>query len=193
MADPRVQRTRQRVLDAARELLAGVGPMAFTYTLLSERAGVTRQTLYRHWPTPTELLADLVLAGPDVGYPSPNTDPIVVTTEFLTSLRAGMNDATTAAIVMSLAAHADHDTHSSDALAAVAENRRTALNTLLANTGRSVSPDEFARLVGPVFFQRFLARQPVTDQLIRTTVTAWLDTTVPATPIPSTDAIPRIP
>ncbi len=153
--------------------------MAFTYTLLGEHAEVTRQTLYRHWPTPTELLTELVLTGPDVGYPSPNTDPAVVATEFLTSLRAGMNDPTTASILMSLAAHADHDTHSSVALAAVAENRRAALNTLLSNTDRSVSPDEFARLVGPVFFQRFLARQAVTDQLIHTTVAAWLNNPTP--------------
>ncbi len=48
--------------------------------------------------------------------PPPNTDPAVVATEFLTSLRDGMNDPTTAAIVIALA---DQDTHSSDALAAV--------------------------------------------------------------------------
>ncbi len=148
--------------------------MAFTYTLLGERAGVTRQTLYRHWPTPTELLVELVLTGPDVGYPSPNPDPSVVATEFLTSLRAGMNDPTTAAVVMSLAAHADHDTNGSDALAAVSEDRRGELNRLLADTGQSVTSDEFARLVGPVFFQRFVARRPVTDRLIRDAVAAWL-------------------
>lgn len=179
MADPRVQRTRQRVLAAARKLLADVGPMAFTYTLLGERAEVTRQTLYRHWPTLTDLLVELVLAGPDVGYPSPNRDPSVVATEFLTSLRAGMGDPTTAAILISLAAHADHDAHSSSALAAVAEDRCAALNALLAETGRSVTPEEFARLVGPVFFQRFLARQPVTDQLIHATVATWSEDPTP--------------
>lgn len=177
--DPRVQRTRQRVLDTARELLAEVGPMAMTYTLLSERAEVTRQTLYRHWPTTTDLLAELVLNGPDVGYPSPHTDPSIVAGDFLTSLRAGMNDPTTAATLMALTAHADHDHASATALAAVADDRRNALNTLLAKTGRSVTDAEFARLVGPVFFQRFLARQPVTDTLIQSTVAAWLQASPP--------------
>lgn len=172
--DPRVQRTRQVVIDTARTLIAEVGPMAMTYTLLSERSGVTRQTLYRHWPTPTALFADLVLNGPDVGYPSPHTDPHTVIVEFLTSLRAGMNDPTTAASLTALIANADHDTASNEALAVVAIDRCAALNTLLANTGTDVTQDDFAHLVSPVFFQRFIARQPVTDALIDSTVANWI-------------------
>jgi AcrR family transcriptional regulator len=45
-----VERTRRHVLAVARELLPEVGPAGLTYSLLAERAGVTRQTLYRHWP-----------------------------------------------------------------------------------------------------------------------------------------------
>ena len=48
--NPRVQSTRDRILAAARELLAETGPAGLTYSLLADRAGVTRQTLYRHWP-----------------------------------------------------------------------------------------------------------------------------------------------
>jgi AcrR family transcriptional regulator len=159
--------------------------MALNYTLLGERAEVTRQTIYRHWPSPTALLAELVLTGPDVDYPTPDTDPGVVATDFLKSLRAGMNDPTTAATLMALTAHADHDASSAGALATVAQDRRGALNTLLAGTGRSVTADEFARLVGPVLFQRFFARQPVTDQLIQSTVAAWLDHPTPSGPASS--------
>ena len=172
--DPRVQRTRQHVLETARALIAEVGPMALTYTLLSERSAITRQTLYRHWPTPTALFADLVLIGPEVGYPSPHTDPHTVIVEFLTSLRAGMNDPTTAASLMALVANADHDTTSNEALAAIAIDRCAALNALLANTDTTINEDDFAHLVSPVFFQRFIARQPVTDRLIHDTVTNWL-------------------
>ncbi|WP_229899233.1 TetR/AcrR family transcriptional regulator, partial [Streptomyces capoamus] len=55
-SNPRVRRTRDRVLVVARELLADVGPTALTYSLLAERGKVTRQTLYRHWPTREALL-----------------------------------------------------------------------------------------------------------------------------------------
>src|SRR5215469_3766015 len=63
--NPRVRRTRDRILAAARDLLADSGPAGLTYSLLAERAGVTRQTLYRHWPSRAALLVDLILEGPD--------------------------------------------------------------------------------------------------------------------------------
>lgn len=63
-SNPRVQRTRNRVLTVARELLPQVGPTGLTYALLAERADVTRQTLYRHWPNRAALLFDLILEAP---------------------------------------------------------------------------------------------------------------------------------
>ena len=94
--------------------------------------------------------------------------------EFLTSLRGGMNDPTTAASLTALIANADHDTTSRDALVAIAIDRCGALNTLLTNTDTTVTQDDFAHLVSPVFFQRFIARQLVTDALIDQAVTNWL-------------------
>src|SRR5215469_18247976 len=72
--NPRVQSTRDRILAAARELLAETGPAGLTYSLLADRAGVTRQTLYRHWPAKSGLLVDMILDGGDAtGYPAPGT------------------------------------------------------------------------------------------------------------------------
>src|ERR1019366_5459945 len=83
---PRVQRTRGHILAVARELLPEVGSAGLTYSLLADRAGVTRQTLYRHWPARAALLVDLILAGPEVGFPEPGSDPRAVATAWLTSL-----------------------------------------------------------------------------------------------------------
>jgi AcrR family transcriptional regulator len=82
-ANPRVRRTRERILAAARELLSEVGPAGLTYSLLAERAGVTRQTLYRHWPARPALLLGLILEGADGGYPEPGADPGVVAAAWL--------------------------------------------------------------------------------------------------------------
>jgi AcrR family transcriptional regulator len=172
--NPRVKRTKAHVLQVARELLLEVGPIDLTYTAVSARAGVTRQTLYRHWPTRERLLAELVLTGPDVAYPDPGSDARTVVTEFLTSLRAGMNDPPTAAALMGLAAQADRDPDSATALAAIAEDRRAALNTLLRPTGTKVTKDEFAQLCGPVIYSQLIARRKVSTRLIRDAADAWI-------------------
>lgn len=61
-ADPRIARTRVKVLDAAWELLNEVGFDGVTVELVSERAAVSRSTLYRHWRTMPELLRDAFTA-----------------------------------------------------------------------------------------------------------------------------------
>jgi AcrR family transcriptional regulator len=55
----RVDRTRARVLEAARQLVEEGGPAAVTYSALAERSGVGRATLYRHWPTLEDLWHEL--------------------------------------------------------------------------------------------------------------------------------------
>lgn len=45
-----VERTRQRIVEAAVQLHGTVGPAATTISALAEEAGVTRVTVYRHFP-----------------------------------------------------------------------------------------------------------------------------------------------
>jgi AcrR family transcriptional regulator len=71
--DPRVTRTRSVVLDAAATLLAERGYAAFTMDALVERTGVSKTTMYKHWPSRTGLIAATVgamaadPAAPDTG------------------------------------------------------------------------------------------------------------------------------
>ena len=44
------QRTRARIVDAAEALHGSVGPAHATISAIAERAGVTRTTVYRHFP-----------------------------------------------------------------------------------------------------------------------------------------------
>ena len=44
------ERTRARIVDAAEELHGTVGPAYATISAIAERAGVTRTTVYRHFP-----------------------------------------------------------------------------------------------------------------------------------------------
>jgi len=47
--------TRQRITEAAIELLGSVGPSRTTMSAVAERAGVERRTLYRHFPNEADL------------------------------------------------------------------------------------------------------------------------------------------
>jgi AcrR family transcriptional regulator len=60
--DPRVAQTRSVVLDAAATLLAERGYAAFTMDALVERTGVSKTTMYKHWPSRTDLIAATVQA-----------------------------------------------------------------------------------------------------------------------------------
>jgi len=173
-ANPRVRRTRERILAAARELLSEVGPAGLTYSLLAERAGVTRQTLYRHWPARPALLLGLILEGADGGYPEPGADPGAVAAAWLASLRDGLRDRARRIAVLGVAAQADSDPDSALALAQLTEYGNVALNELLEPSGTTIGSDEYALLSGPVLARIFFERGPATDEFIAAVVAQWL-------------------
>ncbi len=53
--DPRLIATRTHALDASLELLQEEGVLAVTHASVSALTGISRSTLYRHWPTLHEL------------------------------------------------------------------------------------------------------------------------------------------
>ncbi len=52
-----MEETRRRITEAAVELHGSVGPARTTISAIAERAGVQRQTVYRHFPTEDDLFA----------------------------------------------------------------------------------------------------------------------------------------
>lgn len=80
--DPRIEQTQRLVKSAALELIAEVGFEGTTIELISERSGVSRSTIYRHWPNPAELL--LQSFDPSV----PDQDPPALTGDSRADLAA---------------------------------------------------------------------------------------------------------
>jgi AcrR family transcriptional regulator len=54
----RGEHARRRVLRAALDVLADDGMSGFTVESVARRAGASKATVYRHWPTPSALLVD---------------------------------------------------------------------------------------------------------------------------------------
>ena len=70
--DPRMARTRARALEATLELAAKSGLHACTFDAVSERSGIARSTLYRHWSKQSELVMD-ALESQDVEHVAHDT------------------------------------------------------------------------------------------------------------------------
>src|SRR4051794_18357763 len=56
--DPRIERSRRVILEAALEELGVVGYGALTIEGVAARAGVGKSTIYRHWPGKLALVED---------------------------------------------------------------------------------------------------------------------------------------
>src|SRR3954468_15790820 len=84
------QRTRSRIVDAAEALHGSVGPAHTTIADIADRAGVTRATVYRHFPD-----ADALFVACSMQWLSRHRlpDPTAWTqTEPLDRLRVGLSD-----------------------------------------------------------------------------------------------------
>lgn len=60
VVDPRIERTRAVVLETAIQIVAERGFAGASIDSISQRSGVARSTIYRHWPSRMELLLEAV-------------------------------------------------------------------------------------------------------------------------------------
>ena len=70
---PRSERARHAILGAAADLLLGRGPGAVSMDAVAERAGVSKATIYRWWPSKEMLALDALLDWTDAGAPTRDT------------------------------------------------------------------------------------------------------------------------
>ncbi len=115
--DPRMARTRARALEATLELAAESGLHACTFDAVSERSGVARSTLYRHWSSQSELVMDALKSQFYVEHVAEDTgslrDDMLIR---MLGLERGLEDSTWGAMVPQLVAAASTDPDMSDIL-----------------------------------------------------------------------------
>ena len=81
--------TRQRIVEAAVDLHGSVGPALTTFSMVAERAGVQRHTLYAHFPDERSLY--LACSGLSLGRdPLPDAAPWRAIGDRRERLRAGL-------------------------------------------------------------------------------------------------------
>ena len=169
--DPRIERTRNVVLDATAALIGEVGFGRTTIEAVAERSGVARSTIYRHWPDRTDLLGEAVDCKiAHVAFPqSGNLRDELVT--IIAELSARLESV--GPMVMSLIAEARRDPK----MAAMQERftgaRFSRLRSILVaaveqgDLPATVDVDQMGEdIIAPVFFRAFLRQSPLDQEWI---------------------------
>ena len=178
--DPRMARTRARALEATLELAAESGIHACTFDAVSERSGIARSTLYRHWSNQSELVTD-ALESQDVDeHVAPDTgslrDDMLI---HMLGLGRELESSTWGAMAPQLVAAASTDPELSDILRKGSDHylRIDAEIIERAQERGEVASDidsTHAALLfsAPIFYRYFMARHPVDGRWITSHVDA---------------------
>lgn len=161
--DPRVVRTREAVLAAARDVLVHEGWERVTVAVVAERSGFARTTLYRHWPHRLDLLRDLVAREAHLRHAVPSGDLRSDLVAELEAFRSAISEDSLGEMVIAVGQLARHDPE----LAELQADLRTAGHAVITEIlheaiGRGELPFPtdvdalIARLVGPVLYAHLL-------------------------------------
>ena len=171
ITDPRIALTRRRVLDAVRKLLVEEGQEAVTPTRLAESTGISRSTIYRRWPDPDDIVFEAIADDTDRPPFDPSGDARQDLTRYLKALREGLQAFHTGLLATRID-RAEHDPEVAEMLRTIAANRRDLMADMLQHSRDEYAPEQ-ALIVGPLMYQRFLAREEITDELIELVVDTY--------------------
>jgi len=169
--DPRVTRTRQVVLRAAFNLLAKEGFAAVTPVRIAALTGVSRSTIYRHWPDPDDILIDAVALGPqDEDLPVVG-DLDADSHALLDNIARMLTETAIPSVLAAMVERSEHEPTVEDALRDLLGRRQERFGRQLAVAVASTAAADdpaglFPFVVGPLFFQRLVARQPITPEFV---------------------------
>ncbi|MFJ8075737.1 TetR/AcrR family transcriptional regulator C-terminal ligand-binding domain-containing protein [Streptomyces sp. NPDC096176] len=173
--DPRAQRTRAAALAAAAELLGEGGPGAVTHAAVAERSGVGRATVYRHWPQQQHLLLDAL---------ADSTEPLLsvgegaVRDQLVRQLAERLdwfNQSLSASVTAALIDQAERDPRTREMrqllYGTAVEQLRAALRTGAKRGELRAGADDHAallltRIMGPLFFRRYLLGQALDEEFV---------------------------
>jgi AcrR family transcriptional regulator len=177
----RRERVRQLVLDTAAQLVAEVGVERTTIDEISNRSGVAKTTIYRHFPSKQALVVEAVHACTHI--------PVVTDTgslrNDLISCFSGMTKASYEGrlgdMMLSLMDAAQRDPELGRLVRGQAEQRRRFATTVIERAvARGELPDDVdvdllvTLLSGPLVYTKLVRRQRVTEELVAAVVDSVL-------------------
>ena len=174
--DPRLERSRLRVLTAAFDLLADGGVGGFSVEEVARRSGVAKTTIYRHWPPREALVADACRRmGAEQEETTPDTGSVVADVEsILREIGRLLWSATWAAVLPSVVDVAERDPDFAAIHSEIQRGHAAPLEAVLARgVARGELPAEadvptlVAALLGALFYRRWFSRQPIDEAFVQ--------------------------
>lgn len=165
---PRSEVGRAAILHAVDDLLVEQGYAAMTLKGIAERAGVSRQTIYRWWSTKAEILFEASWTDAEQELTiAPADSPLAEITAYLEALTRFLAHSPAGAAYRALVGEAQHDAAVAGLLASrdiLADSVRAVIRRTQTTTGdQPTSLDEAsALLVGPTFYAVLAGRDPET-------------------------------
>ncbi|MTD54027.1 TetR family transcriptional regulator [Amycolatopsis sp. RM579] len=177
--DPRSMRSREAILNAARELLLEGGPTAVTHVHVADRAGVGRATVYRHWPQAEPLLVEAMATVPMPFLDKPTTPTRDWLRRELTAIARQLELDDVRAVSTTLANTALWDENMdarraqfagilADRLAAALDDAQARGEITLALTSR----DAAALAIGPMYYRSTIEHATADSALIEAIIAA---------------------
>lgn len=171
--DPRCARSQQRVLAAAVELLREEGLPGLTFESVAARSGVAKTTIYRHFPDRAAMhLAAIDSVGPVVEMSTSN-DVVVDVVKFLGGLNHTLHHGAFGDVLLTALDGAERSERMDELARGAADQRRSVLSgrlKLAQRDGRLKAEADLdlvcAQLVGPIFYRRFMSRQPTSATFV---------------------------
>lgn len=162
---PRSEQAREAVLHAVDDLVVEIGYGAVTLKGIAERAGVSRQTVYRWWSTKAEILleASVIDAQKELSTAA-RDDATEDLGDYLDALVRFLTTSPAGTAYRALLGEAQHDAAVGELLAAndvLGDSAAVVIERAVpSETMRVPMPTASALLVGPVFFSIASGRAP---------------------------------
>ncbi|MGW5452483.1 TetR/AcrR family transcriptional regulator [Nocardia sp. NPDC003979] len=179
--DPRAERTRSSALASARELLVEQGLAGLTHGAVAARSGVSRATLYRHWPEPADLVCDAVAWHIEAVRPEPTGDLRADLLAVLSATRAMLHEPVMEQAMRVIIERAGVDPRFAEVKVSLHRSGTGAARAILAEAiARAELPAgldiELAvdQLHGPLFFRRLVAHRTFDLDYVRRVIDQFL-------------------
>jgi len=171
--DERVRRSKEIVLKVTSELLGESGLSGVSVDEVSRRSGVAKTTIYRHWPTRSDLVMDACSqlstsqSTPDTG--SFEGDIAALAKDIVKLLQT----ARWPSVLPSIIDAAERDPELAKIHSAIqVGHTKPYLDVIARAVGRGEIPATneasalVAALLGPLFYRRWFSREPLDDPFV---------------------------